>query len=128
LASAADRFGPPVRPGATYRSDQLIGAEVVNPQGDGLGSVTDLVMNPTTGQIAYMVIGCGGMFGIDEKYVPVPWGDFKATTGANLMVLDSTRAVMDGAPRLREDRFGVKGDFAEQSRKIDDYWKSHSTK
>ncbi len=110
---------------ASFRSDQLIGAAVVTPHNDSLGSVDDIVLSPLTGKISYLVIGHGGLFGIDEKYVPVPWEDFKMTPGATLLVLDSDKNALDAGPQVRENQFSANGDFAQESRKIDDYWKAH---
>jgi len=91
-----------------YRSDELVGAGVVNPAGDNLGSIDD--------------------FGIGEKYVPVPWADFKAAPGAALLVLDTAKANLDTAPHVKENQAFSPADFATQSQKVDDYWMAHLPK
>jgi sporulation protein YlmC with PRC-barrel domain len=108
-----------------YRSDQLVGAAVVNPRGDELGSVDDIVMSPETGAIAYLVVARGGIFGFDRKYLPVPWEDFKIATSNKLLVLDTATATMEAAPHVKEDQNFQHGDFAAESHKVDAYWSAH---
>ncbi len=110
---------------ASYNADQLIGTDVVNPRTDVLGSVDDVVRDPTTGKIDYLMIGRGGIFGIDEKYIPIPWEDFKATNGAYLLVLDATTDDMKNAPEADKYKFSPIGDFAGESKKVDEFWKTH---
>jgi sporulation protein YlmC with PRC-barrel domain len=111
--------------GIVYRSDLLIGESVVNAKNEDLGSVEDIVMSPQTGKIAYLVIGHGGFWGIDEKYSPVPWSDFKSAVGSNLLVLTVTKTALDASPQVRKDEVSGPTGFAAQSRKIDAYWTAH---
>jgi sporulation protein YlmC with PRC-barrel domain len=109
----------------SFRSDELVGTEVRGPQNEALGSVDDLVMSSQTGKIAYVVIARGGIFGIDEKYVPVPWDDFKIAPNLKLLVLGTTKAVLDTAPPATKEQFATPGQFEQVSQKVDAYWKTH---
>ena len=90
---------------ATLRSDELVGTEVRSPQNGALGSVEHLVTIPQTGKVAYLVIAEGGIFGIDEKYVPVPLDAFKISPNVKLLVLGTTKSVLGAAPRVSKDQF-----------------------
>ena len=109
------------------RSDTLLGTEVRNPQNVALGSVDDLMTNSQTGKIDYVVIARGGIFGIDEKYVPVPWTAFKIAPNLSLLVLGTTKDALSSAPQASKDQFTEPGRFDAVGQKVDSYWKTHLT-
>ncbi|MCJ2136931.1 PRC-barrel domain-containing protein [Methylobacterium sp. J-026] len=105
-----------------FRSDDLLGSEVRNPGNVALGSVDDIVMGPEGGKIAYLVVARGGIFGLGERHVAVPWDQFKVSPNLNILVLDTSKDGMDQAPRMIEGRFTTAEPFARQTAKADAYW------
>lgn len=106
----------------SIRSDELLGTDLRNTKDEALGSVDDLVMSPQTGQIAYLVISRGGVFGFDQKYVPIPWADFAITPDGNFLVLDATKAMLKAAPQVGHNEVMAPGQFATESKAVDAYW------
>jgi sporulation protein YlmC with PRC-barrel domain len=103
-----------------FRSDQLLGTDVRNPQNEALGSVDDVVSSPQTGEIAYLLIARGGwLFGMGEQHVAVPWDAFSVAPNATLLVLNATNSVMDAAPEVSTGDFTAPG---LQSEEVDAYW------
>ncbi len=104
------------------RSDDLLGSEVRTPGNVALGSVDDIVMGADSGKIAYLVVARGGIFGIGEHHVAVPWDQFKVTPNLNILVLDTSKSDMDKAPEITGSRFAPPAPFAQQTAKADAYW------
>src|SRR5712671_249491 len=54
-------------------ASKLIGAEVKSNNGEKLGKLEDIVIDPQTGRATFAVIGKGGILKLGEKRLPVPW-------------------------------------------------------
>jgi sporulation protein YlmC with PRC-barrel domain len=66
--------GAEVRPDQkVHRASELIGSNIENHQGDNLGEIEDLVMDPATGRISYAVLSYGGVLGIGDRLTAVPF-------------------------------------------------------
>jgi hypothetical protein len=48
-----------------------------------------------------------GLYVADETRIPIPWDDFKAAPNASLLVLDTTKSVLDAAPHVSKNAFTV---------------------
>jgi sporulation protein YlmC with PRC-barrel domain len=64
-----------------YRASKLIGADVENLQGEKLGDIKDVVLDPETGRITYAVLSFGGFMGLGEKYFAIPWSALTSKAG-----------------------------------------------
>jgi hypothetical protein len=114
--------GPVAATNIAFRPVQLIDADERMPQGVALGSIHDLVMSPKTGKLAYVAIGRSGIFDSDETYTPVPWDTFKIAPNATLLMLDTTKAIWEAAPTVKESDFATPGAFENESAAVDANW------
>jgi sporulation protein YlmC with PRC-barrel domain len=55
------------------KGTDVIGAKVKNPQGEDLGKIEELVLDPTEGTIEYAVLSFGGFLGMGDKLFALPF-------------------------------------------------------
>lgn len=80
------------------RASELIGKNVVNSKGDGLGEIKDLVVDTTSGKVQYAVISFGGFLGMGDKLFAYPLEKFERVGERGRLVLNVDKEKMKSAP------------------------------
>lgn len=81
-----------------YRASAIIGTHVQNSKGDYLGRITDLMVDPHDGRIAFAVLSHGGILGIPTRFVAVPFSALTPSSEKHVYLLDVTKEKMAAAP------------------------------
>ncbi|MBK1837705.1 PRC-barrel domain-containing protein [Azospirillum sp. YIM B02556] len=79
-------------------ADDLENAKLRSPDGKDLGSISELIIDPGTGRVAYAVVELGGFLGIGEADFAVPWALF--TPSGDGYVLNVPKDKLTNAPRF----------------------------
>jgi sporulation protein YlmC with PRC-barrel domain len=79
-----------------FKGSELIGRTVRNANGNRIGSIDDLVIDPRTGELTYALVSVAGFQVAGDKLFPVPWGAFSISRQA--VVLDVSREQLEEAP------------------------------
>jgi sporulation protein YlmC with PRC-barrel domain len=87
------------------KASSMIGTDVVNPKGDNLGDVKEVVIDPRTGKVAYAVVSFGGFLGMGEKLFAIPFNAFKYDMEENEYVLDVSKEKLQAAPGFDADHW-----------------------
>ena len=96
----SDGPGPDVMNAAT-----LIGDEVVGSTGDELGKIEAIMLDVSSGQIAYAVLSFGGFLGVGSKLFAIPWSALTLDAGQRRFVLDVSRERLESAPGFDPDHW-----------------------
>jgi sporulation protein YlmC with PRC-barrel domain len=81
-----------------YQASKLMGCQVHNRQGEQLGEIQDLAVDPESGRIAFAVLARGGTMGMGETLVAVPISAMSFSE--NKAVLDIDKNRLASAPEL----------------------------
>lgn len=83
----------------------LIGDAIVNPAGEKLGDLKDIVLDTATGEIVYAVLASGGMLGMGEKLFAVPWNALRVEGDNQNLVLDASPDRLKSADGFDKDHW-----------------------
>jgi sporulation protein YlmC with PRC-barrel domain len=87
------------------KASSIIGTNVVNPKGESLGDVKEIVIDPRTGRVAYAVVSFGGFLSMGEKLFAIPFSAFKYNVTKNDYVLDVSKERLKAAPGFDSDHW-----------------------
>ena len=93
------------------RVTEIRDARVQNPEGEDLGDVTDIAIDPEKGSIVYAVVSYGGILGFGEKHFAIPWEAVRTRPGERIFVVDVDKQTLDSAPGFSRDAMPREGDW-----------------
>jgi sporulation protein YlmC with PRC-barrel domain len=120
------------------KMSQVIGKTVENAQGNNLGEINDVVIDPSDGSVVYAVLEAGGFLGLGEKFFAIPWRAFQTVADndkdkddkgeIDKLILNVDKDRMQNAPGFDKDNWpnmadAEWGQTVHSYYKQDDYWK-----
>jgi hypothetical protein len=87
------------------QASAVIGNKVLNPAGEQLGNLKELVIDLEDGRIAYAVLSFGGFIGMGDKLFAIPWEAFLLSPKDHTFILDVEKDVLQEAPGFDKDHW-----------------------
>ena len=87
--------------GQLEKANKILGAEIKDNGGQRLGTVKDLVIDLHNGRIVEVILGVGGVLGVDEHLTAAPPGQFTCEAGAKTVRMDTEELQLQHAPAFK---------------------------
>lgn len=87
------------------KASDLIGKNVVNPEGKSLGEIKNLAIDAESGRIAYGILSFGGFLGIGDKLFAIPWGALRVGPGGDNFILNVAKEKLEKAPGFDSNKW-----------------------
>jgi hypothetical protein len=85
-------------------ASDVIGANVVNADGDTVAEILDLVKKSGGDQL-HAVLSVGGFLGIGDKEVVVPVSDLDVTPDGQILMANANQEQLKGMPQYEESEY-----------------------
>ena len=86
-------------------AETLIGDSVVNSAGEDLGDIKAIMLDVTTGRIAYAVLSFGGFLGVGNKLFAIPWSALTLDAAEKRFILNIAKDRLENAPGFDKDHW-----------------------
>ena len=106
---------------------KVIDTDVFDKAGKKIGEVKDIVLDKTSNNIMFAVVGFGGVLGVGEKFHSLPWSVLNYDEEANAYVVPYTKEQLRDAPadtikELTKNDGAALRDKTYDYYKVDPYW------
>ena len=90
----------------------LEGDEVINGSGEKLGTIDEIMLDVSSGRIAYAVLSAGGFLGVGDKLFAIPWNALTLDVDRECFVLDIDKEQLESAPGFDKDHWPSMADLS----------------
>jgi sporulation protein YlmC with PRC-barrel domain len=97
--------GPRIMAASTLEGD-----EVMNRDGEKLGTIEEIMLDVASGRIAYAVLSTGGFLGIGDKLFAIPWQALTLDVENECFILDVQKNRLEDAPGFDKDQWPAMAD------------------
>lgn len=94
-----------MNPNKVVSASSVTGDPVRNLDGERLGRIEDLVLDLSSGRVAYAVLSFGGFLGIGDKRFAVPWGAMRLDSDQKEFILDVQKETLQKAEGFDESHW-----------------------
>jgi sporulation protein YlmC with PRC-barrel domain len=92
-------------PRPVLRAASVVQSTVMNPRGQRLGEIKDVVIDAAAGQVAYVVLAFGDVPLRREKWFALPWQAFQQSKGLGTLLLAVDAKELEEASGFARDRW-----------------------
>ena len=89
----------------TLGATTLIHDKVVNLNGENVGKIEELMIDVTTGRVAYAVLSFGGFLGFGSKLFALPWSALTVDEGHRRFVCNVTKEALEKMPGFDKEHW-----------------------
>jgi sporulation protein YlmC with PRC-barrel domain len=112
LSAVAQPSTSTTLPGLLLSTESILGSNIKDPQGEEVGEVKQLMIDPQTGLVKYAVVSVGGLLGMGEKTIIVPWNTLEVARDGRSVVLNASKQLLQDAPEYKQ---GKESEVAERN-------------
>jgi len=123
MATVETLARPETKPHALIASDRVDGTAVDLTNGKKLGTIQRLMIDKLSGTVAYAVLRYGGLLGIGEKHMPIPWAKLKFDPMKEVYLVDMSDDELAKAPSYSADKEFDWGDRSQETQ-LHDYYRA----
>ncbi len=87
------------------KSNCVLNVDVINPQKENLGKIEEIMINKTSGQVAYVVLSFGGFLGVGDKLFALPWNAIHYSPEDESFILNIDKKRLEEAPGFNKDQW-----------------------